>query len=110
MLNLLLEVSTLLSLGAISFAEWTYRFFKLSCDLALVKDPFIRNPLIISHNLSMFGDHWSSASTDIKYLIFHVTSQNHLMEGSCKFMNKTSLLYVTTMSSLVAIDIVVIEI
>ena len=29
-----------------------------------------------SHHLPMFGEHWSSASGDIKYLIFHVTSQN----------------------------------
>ena len=36
-LNPLPEVSTLLSLVAISFAEWTYKFFKLSRDLTLVK-------------------------------------------------------------------------
>ena len=36
-LNPLLEVSTLLSLVAINFVEWTYKFFKLSRDLALVK-------------------------------------------------------------------------
>ena len=65
---------------------------------------------MVSHHLAMFGDHWSSASGNIKYLIFHVTSQNHLIEGSCKFMNETSLLYVTTMPSLVTIGIVVIEI
>ena len=63
-----------------------------------------------SHHLATFGDHWSSASGNIKYLIFHVTSQNHLIEGSCKFLNETSLLYVTAMPSLVAIVIVVIEI
>ena len=65
---------------------------------------------MVSHHLAMFGDHWSNVSGNIKYLIFHVTSQNHLTEGSCKFMDKTFLLYVTIMSSLVAIDIVVIEI
>ena len=65
---------------------------------------------MVSHHLAMFGDHWSSTSGNIKYLIFQVTSQNYLIEGSYKFMNKTSLLYVTTMPSLVAIDIVVIEI
>ena len=61
---------------------------------------------MVSHHFAMFGDHWSSASGNIKCLIFHETSQNHLIEGSCKFMNKTFLLYVTTMSSLVVIDIV----
>ena len=64
---------------------------------------------MVSHHLAMFCDHWSSASGNIKYLIFHVTSQNHLIEGSCKFMKETSLLYVTAMPSLVAIGIVVIE-
>ena len=65
---------------------------------------------MVSHHLAMFGDHWSSANGNIKYLIFHVTSQNRLIERSCKFMNKTALLYVTIMPSLVAMDIVVIEI
>ena len=65
---------------------------------------------MLSHHLAMFRDHWSSASGNIKYLIFHVTSQNHLIEGSCKFMGKTSLLYVTTIPSLVVIHIVVKEI
>ena len=65
---------------------------------------------MVSHHLAMFGDHWSSTSGNIKYLIFQVTSQNYLIEGSYKFMNKTSLLYVTTMPSLVAMNIVVIEI
>ena len=58
----------------------------------------------------MFSDHWSSASGSIKYLIFPVTSQNHQIEGSYMVMNKTSLLCVTTMSSVVAIGFVVIEI
>ena len=65
---------------------------------------------MVSHHLAMFGDHWSSASGNIKYLIFHLTSKNHLIEGSCKFLNKTSLQYVTTVPNLVAVDIVVIEI
>ena len=64
---------------------------------------------MVSHHLAMFGNHGSSASGNIKYLIFHVNSQNHLIEGSCKFMNETSLLYVTTMPSLVTIGIVVIS-
>ena len=64
---------------------------------------------MVSHLLAMFGDHWSSASGNIKYLVFHATSQNHLIEGSCKFMIETSFLYVTVMSSLMAIGIVVTE-
>ena len=65
---------------------------------------------MVSHHLAMFGDYLSSTSGNIKYLIFPVTSQNYLIEGSYKFMNKTSLLYVTAMPSLVAMNIVVIEI
>ena len=65
---------------------------------------------MVSHHLATFGDHWSSTSGNIKYIIFHVTSQNHLIEGSYKFMDKISLLYVTTMPSLATIDIVVMEI
>ena len=31
-------------------------------------------PFRVSHQLAMFGDHWYSASGDIKYLIYPVTS------------------------------------
>ena len=34
-------------------------------------------------HLAMFGVYWSSASEDIISLIFHVTSQDHVIEGSC---------------------------
>ena len=39
-----------------------------------------------------------------------MTSQDHVIEGSRKFMKDISSLYVTTLSSLVDIDIVVVEI
>ena len=42
--------------------------------------------------------------------IYHMTSQNYEIEGSCNFMNRTSSLYGPTMPSLVAIGLVVIEI
>ena len=35
----------------------------------------------------MFGEHWSSASGDIKYLIYHKTLKNHEIEGSNNFMS-----------------------
>ena len=41
------------------------------------------------------GGHRSSRSEDIKYLICHVTLQNHVIEGSCNLMS--SSLYVTTL-------------
>ena len=59
---------------------------------------------------SMFGGHLSSTSGDIKYLICHVTSQNHVFEGSCNFLSGSFSWYVTTLPSLVAIGIVVVEI
>ena len=39
------------------------------------------------HLLPMSGSHWSSASRDIKYLIFPTTPQNHVTEGSCNFLS-----------------------
>ena len=33
----------------------------------------------------MFSGHWSSESGDKKYLICHVTSQDHKIEGSSNF-------------------------
>ena len=42
----------------------------------------------------MFGGHWSSASGDIKYLIYRVTLQNHVIEVSCNFVKwKLLILY-----------------
>ena len=63
----------------------------------------------MKHNLTVFGGHWSSAS-DIKYLKSHATSQNHVIEGSYNFMSRNSSYYFTTLPTLVAIDIVVVEI
>lgn len=33
--------------------------------------------LMVNHNLAMFGAHWSTETGDIKYLIFHLTLQDH---------------------------------
>ena len=65
--------------------------------------------MVILH-LAMFGSHWSSTSEDIKYLICYVTSQNHLIEGSCNFMSVSSSCHVTTLPCLVALGIVLVEI
>ena len=37
--------------------------------------------LILSHHLAMFGVYWFSANGDITYLICHVDSQEHVIEG-----------------------------
>ena len=46
---------------------------------------------------------WSIASGDIKYLVCHVTSLNHVIEESGNFMGRSS-------SWFVAIGLVVVEI
>ena len=51
------------------------------------------------------GGYWSCSIGDIKYLICHVTSQNHVIEGSFNFMSGNSSMYITSLSSLVVIDI-----
>ena len=40
----------------------------------------------------------------------HVTSHDHLIEGSCEFMGGSSLQYITTLISLVTISIVIVEV
>ena len=44
------------------------------------------------------------------YLICHMTSHDHLLKDSCKFMCEDSLWYVITLISLVTISIVKVEI
>ena len=63
-----------------------------------------------SHNFAMFGGHWSDASEGITSLVFRVTSEDHLSEGLHDFMGGSSSLYVTTLPSVIAVDIVVVEI
>ena len=66
-------------------------------------------PLTVSHHLAMFGGHWSIAIGYVKYLIFHVTSQKYVIEGSSNFMCGSFLWYVTTLPSLLAIGIALVE-
>ena len=53
--------------------------------------------------LTMFGDHWCSASGDM-------TSQNLVIERSCNFISGSSILYIPTLSNFLAICAVVVEI
>ena len=43
-------------------------------------------PLTVNYNLAQFGVHRSSGKRVIMYLICHMTSQDHLIEGSCEFI------------------------
>ena len=65
---------------------------------------------MVSLHFAMFGDHWSSASRNMMYLICHVISQNPVIEGSINFMSENSLWYVTIWPSLMAIGVAVVEI
>ena len=40
------------------------------------------------------GGYWLHASVDMKYLIYHVTSPNHMIKGSCNIMSGNTSLYV----------------
>ena len=53
--------------------------------------------------------HGSSAVGDIMYLICLMTSQDHLIKGSCKFTSGSSLQNVTNLISLVTISIIIEE-
>ena len=65
---------------------------------------------MVSHDLAKFHGYWASASGDIKYVICQVTSQNHVIERSCNFISRNFSWCFTTLSSLVAIDSVVVAI
>ena len=64
----------------------------------------------IPGHLGMFGGHWSSASGDKKYIICQVTSQKQVIEISGNFIGGSSSLYVTTLPSLVARGIVIVDV
>ena len=66
------------------------------------------NPLTVSCHLAIFGGHWSGGSGYIKYLICPASSQDHVIEQSSEGMNWSSSWSVATLSSLVAIHVVVV--
>ena len=69
------------------FVSWHY----VTTSLKVCMNLWMEGPyLLINHHLAMFGGHWSSASWDIIYLVCHVISQEHVIEGSCDLLNGTS--------------------
>ena len=64
----------------------------------------------VSQHLASVGEHMSSGSRDIMYLTCHVTPQDHIIEVSCECMGGSSSPYVTTLTNLVTIGIVIVEI
>ena len=67
-------------------------------------------PLEISHHLATFNGQRPYGDRDITYLFCHVTLQNHVIKESCDLMEGSSLLYIPTLQSSVAIDIVEVDI
>ena len=59
-------------------------------------------PLIVSHLLAKFGD-YRHCGTRYNRPNFHVTLQEHMAEGACDFMNRSSSMYISTLPSTVAI-------
>ena len=106
------------------FYKWRYNVFNLSRDLMRVPrsmSPYVTTGFKDYVNLWVETPHrksppchvgscWSSACRDFKCLICYVISQNHVIEGSCNFMSENFSWYVTTLLSLVATDIAVVEI
>ena len=63
----------------------------------------------MSHHLAMFGDQCPKQVEIYKDLIYHMTSQKYVIEGSCNFMNGTCSWYNFTLPYLLAIGILVVE-
>ena len=61
-------------------------------------------------DLTLVGVHGSFIGRDILYLICHKISNDHHIMGSRKYIGESSLWYVITLISLVAINIVIVEI
>ena len=58
----------------------------------------------------MFCGHFSNESGDMTYLICHITSQDREIKGSCDFIGGSFLICITTLPSVMTIEIVVVEI
>ena len=63
---------------------------------------------MVCQNLTYFSVHGSSASGDID-LICNVTSQDHLLEWSYKFLSGRFSRYITTLANLVTFNILIVE-
>ena len=64
----------------------------------------------LSQHLDYFGFCGFTAGGDIIYLIWYVTSYNHLIEGPYRCIGGSSFQYVTTLISFVIIIIVIVDI
>ena len=64
----------------------------------------------VSYHLAKFGGHSHSGNGDILFLVSHLISQDHAIQGSCDFILGSPSLLVTNLPNLVAMDNMVVEI
>ena len=65
---------------------------------------------MVSYHSTKFGGTRPCSVGDITSLICHVTSQNHVIKGSCDLMCGDSSFYITFLPSLAVISLLVVEI
>ena len=63
-----------------------------------------------SYHSTEFGCHRHSCNRDMMVFVYHVTLQDHMIKALYDFMIRSLSRYITILASLVAIDIVVVEI
>ena len=62
------------------------------------------------HHLAKFSSHKPCSSSDTAAKIFYVTLQDHVIKESGNFVEGNSSLYIPTLPTLIAIDIVLMDI
>ena len=77
--------------------------FNLSCDLMCPCGQ--RVPLIINIHPAKFSGHRHCAREEISFFICHVTSREFMVRESCDIMDEFPSLLVTTLQSLMIIDL-----
>ena len=68
------------------------------------------NFVIVIHHFAKFSGHRPRGSSDAADKIFYITLQDHAIKGFGYFMKGNFSLYISTMSKLIALDIVLIDI
>ena len=69
-----------------------------------------QEPIKVSCHLAKFGGYRHCGSGDKMMLVCHVTLQDQVITGSRDFMGRSSSRYVIILSSLVAIETLIVEI
>lgn len=85
--------------------------FKWSCDFMVTVDHHIAIfGGFLGKMLAMLNGQRPCGSRYITYLICHVTSYDHVLRSLCEFIRGSSLLLLTTLRSLMAIGLMVVQI